>query len=110
MIRVPFHAALIAAASLWAASPAAAADRPSASDRASAADLAQSSCRGPRVEVARYEEQICERGVSGYASCRWVDREHEVRLSGDCRPTFTAETAHPATRGAFPPYPRLGSR
>jgi hypothetical protein len=67
-------------------------------------------CRGPRVEVARYKEQICQRGVSGYASCRWVDREHEVHVPAACEPRYTVETARPADRGAFPPYPRVAPR
>jgi hypothetical protein len=73
-------------------------------------DEARADCRGPRVEVAYYKEQVCERGVAGYATCRWIDREHEVHVPAACEPRFTVETARPATRGAFPPYPRVAPR
>lgn len=62
-------------------------------------------CRGPVVETARYKEQVCHRGVAGYAYCRWIDREHDVSTPEHCTPAYTRENAYPADRGAFPPYP-----
>lgn len=67
-------------------------------------------CRGPRVEIAHYKEQVCHRGVAGYAECRWVNREHEVHVPAACEPRYTVEDARPADRGAFPPFPRLVPR
>lgn len=67
-------------------------------------------CLGPRVEIAHYKEQICKRGVSGYAECRWVSREHEVRIPAACEPRYTVEQTRPATRGAFPPFPHVTPR
>lgn len=67
-------------------------------------------CRGPETVTAHFEEQVCSRGVSGYAECRWVKREHDVMVGERCTAKITGETAHLATRGAFPPYPRIGGR
>lgn len=90
--------------------PAGAADLSGRSSAAIDRPEADAVCRGPSVEVARYKEQICQRGVSGYASCRWVDREHEVHVPPACEPRYTVETARPADRGAFPPFPRVAPR
>ena len=62
-------------------------------------------CRSAVVETARYKEQVCRKGVSGYAYCRWVERQHDVRVPATCGPTITTEGSTPAKRGAFPPYP-----
>jgi hypothetical protein len=82
---------------------------------AAAADLSGSEvygekCLGRRVEIARYKEQICQRGVTGYAECRWVSREHEVEIPAACEPRDTVERSRPATRGAFPPFPYVAPR
>ena len=74
------------------------------------AEVAGGKCLGPRVEIAHYKEQICQRGVAGYAECRWVSREHEVQIPAACEPRFTVEQTRPATRGAFPPFPRVAPR
>ncbi len=63
-------------------------------------------CRGPVVETARFKEQVCHKGVAGYAYCRWIEREHDVATPEHCTPAYTRENAYPADRGAFPPYPR----
>ncbi|WP_020177878.1 hypothetical protein [Methylopila sp. M107] len=68
-------------------------------------DVVKSDCRSPVIETARYKEQVCRKGVAGYAYCRWVDREHDVRVPETCAPTITTEGTTPAKRGAFPPYP-----
>lgn len=67
-------------------------------------------CRAPEVVTARFEEQVCSRGVAGYAECHWVKRVHAVDLGGHCTQKFTSEEAYPASRGAFPPYPHVSSR
>ena len=67
-------------------------------------------CKGPEIVTARFEEQICSRGVSGYAECHWVSREHDVEVGERCTPKVTGERAHLSPRGEFPPYPRLGGR
>lgn len=113
MSRVVGRLAFALLAASAALAPAAAADLPTRapSPRSHASEpLVGADCRGPRIEVAHYKEQVCERGVSGYASCRWVDREHEVHVAAACDPRFTVETARPATRGAFPPYPHIAPR
>jgi len=67
-------------------------------------------CREPQVVTARFEEQVCARGVAGYAECRWVKRVHDVDVPGHCTQKYTSETAWPATRGSFPPYPHVAPR
>lgn len=45
--------------------------------------------------VAPYKEQVCSRGPTGYAFCRWVDRSY-VAASADC--TAAVSARRPAYR------------
>ena len=71
-----------------------------------AVEVLKTECRDPVIETAHYKEQVCRNGVSGYAYCRWVDRQHDVRVPETCAPTITTEGTAPAKRGAFPASPR----
>lgn len=86
--------------------PALAADRSMRGRSSDGISVTVDDCRAPRVEVVRYKEQICQKGVGGYAACRWVKREHAVETAGVCEPVDTVERARPTSRGAFPPYTR----
>lgn len=41
-------------------------------------------CSPARTAVARYQEQVCFMERAGYTACRWIDREHVVRMPGTC--------------------------
>lgn len=97
-------AGLVLAASFASLAPVAA----GAADRSPRGDVRVTvdACRGQKVEAARYQEQVCQKGAGGYTTCRWVEREHAVSTAGSCEPVDTAERTRPAERGAFPAYSR----
>lgn len=94
MIRCAGAAALLTAALL-------------ATPQASAQELA---CAPPEVVSARYSEQICNRGATGFVVCRWIDRRHDVIAPGECVPRVTIEAAAPSGRSiVLPAAPLRGA-
>ena len=71
-----------------------------AAPQASAQELA---CAPPEVVTARYSEQICNRGATGFVVCRWIDRRHDVIAPGECVPRVTVEAAAPSGRSIILP-------